>query len=294
MRDGVFLGAFEFQFDISDVKSSMDRFNTYATYGSIITSLCILFVVIILLNKETSRLDALRQADTLREDVERITRHDLKSPLVGTLNGINFLEQYTQTTEEQKEILSEMHKSAITGLNLINRSLDIYKMETGKYTFQPVLVDITGVCRQVANDLSGLAVGQNISITISRTDTPEGTQDSLIAYAEETLCYSLFANLVKNGIEASGPNGEVTVSLSSNDVITAKIHNMGTVPESIRENFFEKFTTAGKHGGTGLGTYSARLMARTMGGSIFMDSSEETGTTITVKLPKEITIEKVA
>ena len=294
MRDGVFLGAFEFQFDISDVKSSMDRFNTYATYGSILTSLCILLVVIVLLNKETSRLSALRQADTLREDVDRITKHDLKSPLVGALNGINFLEQYTQTTDEQKEMLGEMRESVITGLNLINRSLDIYKMETGKYTFQPVLVDMAAVCRRVASDLSGLAADRNVSVTILRTDTPEGTPDSLSAYAEETLCYSLFANLVKNAIEASEPDSEVIVSLSSNAVITVNVHNTGTVPDSIRDIFFDKFATAGKHGGTGLGTYSARLMARTMGGTISMDSSDETGTTVTVTLPKEITIDKGA
>jgi signal transduction histidine kinase len=49
--------------------------------------------------------------------------------------------------------------------------------------------------------------------------------------------------------------------------------------------FFEKYTTLGKRGGTGLGTYSARLMARTMGGDVELDTSEPGATTVTVRLP---------
>jgi len=37
--------------------------------------------------------------------------------------------------------------------------------------------------------------------------------------------------------------------------------------------------------GTGLGAYSARLMARTLGGDISLQSAKETGTCVTVSLP---------
>jgi signal transduction histidine kinase len=57
------------------------------------------------------------------------------------------------------------------------------------------------------------------------------------------------------------------------------------VPEEIRDRFFEKYTTAGKATGTGLGTYSARLIAETHGGSVHLETSEETGTTVSVHLP---------
>lgn len=220
MRNGDFLGAFEFQFDISDIKKQLDRFNTYATYGSIIASLCILFGVIVLLKKESSRLAALRQAEQLRTDVDQITRHDLKSPLVGALNGINYLKQFTKTDPEQEEVLEEMHKSAIAGLDLINRSLDIYKMETGKYKYHPTPVDIAATCRRVATDLSGLAAARRVTINIQRDDQVENALTPLEASGEETLCYSLFANLVKNGVEASPPDKEVGILLSSNSHAT--------------------------------------------------------------------------
>ena len=42
---------------------------------------------------------------------------------------------------------------------------------------------------------------------------------------------------------------------------------------------------AGKKSGTGLGAYSARLMAETQGGAITVTTSDEEGTAITIELP---------
>ena len=64
----------------------------------------------------------------------------------------------------------------------------------------------------------------------------------------------------------------------------AAIANKGAVPESVRERFFEKYATAGKARGTGLGTYSARLIALSHGGDIAM-ATDDAGTVVTVRLP---------
>jgi CheY-like chemotaxis protein len=52
----------------------------------------------------------------------------------------------------------------------------------------------------------------------------------------------------------------------------------------LRDKFFEKYSTAGKLGGTGLGTYSSHLLARVQGGSLTMETSESSGTTLTLML----------
>jgi CheY-like chemotaxis protein len=66
--------------------------------------------------------------------------------------------------------------------------------------------------------------------------------------------------------------------------VEVRVHNAGAVPAAVRERFFDKYSTAGKSGGSGLGTYSARLMARTQQGDIEMQSSEARGTTLVVRL----------
>jgi signal transduction histidine kinase len=96
----------------------------------------------------------------------------------------------------------------------------------------------------------------------------------------------MFANLVGNAVDAAPPGSAVTVALerSGNGNIRAAVINKGEVPREIQDRFFEKYATSGKTRGTGLGTYSARLIAMAHGGDIAMRS--EGGTvTVTVTLP---------
>ena len=84
---------------------------------------------------------------------------------------------------------------------------------------------------------------------------------------------------VGNGIETG-----IDLETGDGQVVT-HIHNEGAVPMPVREHFFEKYVTHGKTHGTGIGTYSARLMAETQGGRIAMETSDESGTRLSVTLP---------
>ena len=58
------------------------------------------------------------------------------------------------------------------------------------------------------------------------------------------------------------------------------------MPRDNGDKFVEKYVSSGKSHGTGLENYSAMSAATTQGGSIHLETSEEKGTTITVRLPK--------
>ena len=62
------------------------------------------------------------------------------------------------------------------------------------------------------------------------------------------------------------------------------IDNPGEVPVELRERFFDKYASSEKIGGTGLGTYSIRLMAEVQGGSVSMDTGSGV-TKLTITLP---------
>jgi signal transduction histidine kinase len=287
MRGKDFLGAFELVFDVTGPKRELARFNVYATAGSFVISFALLGVVLLLLRQEAAKEHSRLQADKLREDVEQITRHDIKTPLLGVLSGITYLENYTGLDREQKEMLDDMRQAVNTGMDLISRSLDLYKMETGAYEYAPADVDILSVCRRVADDLSELAAQRGVAVKASFGDEPLACGDALILSVEENLFYAVLANLVKNGIEASAPGETVSMRMTADSEFFVAVHNRAPVPEAVRAHFFDKYATAGKRTGTGLGTYSARLMVEVMGGRIDMDSSEERGTTVTVALPRQ-------
>jgi CheY-like chemotaxis protein len=151
-------------------------------------------------------------------------------------------------------------------------------MEQGSYEFRPRPIDLAEVARRVAADLESQAESKGVRVRVSAQGAPG-------ALAEEHLCYSMLANLIKNAIEAAPDGGEVSVALERRDTaLLAHVHNAGAMLESVRPRFFQKYATAGKRGGVGLGAYSARLLARVQNGDISMRTSEAEGTTLTLQL----------
>ncbi len=226
---------------------------------------------------------ALKESSLLRENVEHILRHDLKTPLNAVIGYSALLKEEMTLKPEQRKMLEKMEDSGYKMLNMINNSLDLYKMETGTYQYRIDFVEILDVLHKVVADTKNLSTRKNLSLDI----LVDVIQGDLIVQGEELLCYSMFANLIKNAIEASPKSGHITISLSEKDSAIISIHNQGAVPKEIRGKFFDKYITAGKQKGTGLGTYSAKLMAETQEGSIHLETSEETGTTVTVLLIKK-------
>ncbi|MCP4702227.1 MAG: response regulator [Gammaproteobacteria bacterium] len=229
----------------------------------------------------------LEETAILRENVERITRHDIKTPLSGIINIPEILMRDPALAEEHKGLLKIAAEGGRRILEMVNRSLDVYKMETGTYCYEPVTVNVLPLFHKIIREMEQLSTKKDMSIEIRVHGRPAAKEDRFAVQGEPLLCYSLFANLIKNAVEASPEKEIVTLSVEKKEeecFIT--IHNRGAVPERIRERFFEKYVTAGKFQGTGLGTYSAKLMAETQGGGIALQTSAENGTAITVRLGK--------
>jgi len=214
----------------------------------------------------------------LREDIERIARHDLKGPMTVFLNAPEMLRAAGQLNDAQQDILNLQIRTTRRLMEMIHHSLDLFKMEQGTYRLNPVDVDIAKVLREVISECEGLASLKKITCRLCVNGATD-ENDSFVVSGEELLFSTIFSNLIKNAIEASPENGTVFIDLQKAPV-TISIKNKGLVAEQIRDRFFERYVTFGKHRGTGLGTYSARVMARTLGGDLTLDSSEGNGNTI--------------
>jgi signal transduction histidine kinase len=227
-----------------------------------------------------------KKAELLREDVERMTRHDLKSPLTAVLTLPQLLRRDGNLTDRQGDMLSLMQHAGYRMLNMINQSLDLYRMERGVYELTPAQVDVLPILDNIAGELHGVIEAQDQSLDIAVRGAPRQPGDAFTVRGEEMLLYTMFSNLIKNALEASPRGGRVSIALAEGPTMDVAIANAGAVPLAIRPTFFEKFSTAGKKDGTGLGTYGARLIAETHGARIAMATSEARGTTVTVSFPK--------
>jgi signal transduction histidine kinase/CheY-like chemotaxis protein len=226
--------------------------------------------------QNTALLDAIR----LREEVERIARHDLKTPLASIASVPRLLRERRVLDPRESELVGMVEGAAMRVLSMVNLSLDLYRMEQGTYRLREQAVDLATLVHTVARELQAHARSKQVRL---RLDFPPRR---LYAQGEELLCYSTLANVAKNALEASPEGGEVSVKLArEDDMVVLAVHNMGEVPTEVRAEFFTKYATHGKPNGHGLGAYSARLMARVQRGDLTMDSGPG-GTTLTLRLPR--------
>ncbi len=216
---------------------------------------------------------------SLRETVENITRHDLKTPLNGILGVAQILLEEENILPEQSKMLRMQESAGYRMLEMINRSLDMVKMELGDYELDPHPVDLHRIVTRVLGEVRKNAVTVTIDGEKARND-----QEFMVT-GEELLFYSMLSNLIKNAVEATPGNESIRIAMESGDKNKISIWNPTAVPQEIRGQFFGKYTTFGKSSGTGLGAYSAKLIAETMGGAIQMQTADDTGTEITIIIP---------
>jgi signal transduction histidine kinase len=192
---------------------------------------------------------------------------------------------HSTITGEEREMLKLLGDAGRRMLEMINRSIDLCRMENGTYALRAAPTDALKVSRQIVAALAETSLRRGVVLELRAGGRIAGSNEAFTVNAEELLLYSMLFNLARNAVEASPAGSTVTLSFAREKAGVIAIHNAGAIPEKIRGRFFEKFATAGKPGGTGLGAYSAQLIARTLGGSIAFETSEISGTTVTVRLP---------
>ncbi|MCP3921664.1 MAG: response regulator [Desulfobacterales bacterium] len=226
------------------------------------------------------------QAAKLRDDIEEITRHDLKNPLTGIFSAVDIMEMIGDLSDAQNEALEIMKSSANKMISMVNTSLYLYKMERNIYNLESTDINIIDIIKRIVKEFDSIFKRYKTSVSLFVNDKPVSEEDVFNIKGEMLLFYSMMANLIKNAAEANPESEPITVLLNKKDSTSfISVKNKETVPSEIHKTFFDKFATSGKKGGTGLGTYSAKMITKTLGGEISMTSSKKDGTTILISFP---------
>jgi hypothetical protein len=228
--------------------------------------------------------DGMLELARLREQVENITRHDMKGSLAGVIGLVQTLAYDNSLNANQIGQLRMAEDTALQVLDMINLSSELFKIETGRFELDAQPVKIGDILKRIV-EISQTTFAEKHLIISFDTDVPTG-EALPQALGDAMFCYSLFQNLIKNACEAAPENSLVSVTLNNDSPLSVMIQNRGAVPAEIRDRFFGKFVTHGKQGGTGLGAYSAKMLTEAQNGSIALDVFDAGNqTTITVTLP---------
>ncbi|MDB9526804.1 PAS domain S-box protein [Oscillatoria sp. CS-180] len=204
--------------------------------------------------------------------------HEVRNPLTTVLMGLHSFEQM-DLPERAKMRLSFALEESERLQRLLNeilmyardQHLDLEPLELGP--FLQLLCDEFGH-QPVAEARSLHTLG------LERPCKVMGDRDRL---------KQVFINLISNACEAAPTDGTVTCSLAVDaHWITAKVHNEGEpIPPDILPQLMQPFFTT-KSTGNGLGLAITRRIIEAHEGTIQFSSSSETGTTVTVRIPRHV------
>lgn len=226
----------------------------------------------------------------LRDEFERLGQHDLKNPVAGIVNFAGSLLADPTLGQTHKDIVQYIEHSAYRVLDMVNRSLDLYKMELGTYVYEGSTLDLSQALGRVLAEVASEMATQGLQLVLQHQGQTVAQLPPVWAIGDDTLLHALLGNLLRNALDAAAPQTPLVLALDTEGPwARLALTNDGVVPPQIRERFFDKFATAGKAHGHGLGTFSARLMARTQSGELLMSTSDSTHTTtLTLSLPRPV------
>lgn len=168
-------------------------------------------------------------------------------------------------------------------LALVDDLVDLQAIERPEFTPEKEEIDLADVARRAAGLLAVRAAARGV-----RVDAPAAF-DSLPATGEFKRALQIVMNLLTNAIRYSPEGGMVWVRTDREGDLAALIvadQGKGIAAED-QARVFEKFERVDptEPGGTGLGLYIARRLARSMGGDIALDSAPGQGARFTFTLP---------
>ena len=98
----------------------------------------------------------------------------------------------------------------------------------------------------------------------------------------------MFFNLILNACEATAEtDGSIVVDAKNTPTgFEIRVHDSGHgIPTGIRDSLFDPFVSSGKPNGTGLGLAIVSKIVQDHSGTVSIEQTSESGTTVLVRLP---------
>ncbi len=197
--------------------------------------------------------------------------------------------------DETNALLQIVNRNSEEMLQLVNQVLDFAKIKAGRLEVNSEFTDLTLLLTDLVNRFYPLANRKNITLDLNQ---PTEHKNVLID-ADKLLKIS--TNLVSNAIKYSEKGSAVDLGWTiENNRLTLVVKDNGIgISEADQKRVFEKFyqvdaTITRKGEGTGLGLTFVKELVDLMGGTIKLVSKKNSGTTVTVTLPIEKSIQQTA
>ena len=234
----------------------------------------------------TKARDIAVQAEIAKDEFLANMSHEIRTPLNAILGFVTILQKRV-TEEKSLHYLSIIDSSGKSLLTIINDILDFSKIQSGKFVISPYQIASVQEFSTEMLLFASKAYEKNIIYSVYiDPNMPSSISVDL------TRVNQIISNLLSNAIKFTPEDGEIKVKVTIvNSTLIVSIQDNGIgIPLEHQSKIFSAFeqadgSTTRKYGGTGLGLSISSKLAELMNGTLTFTSSEDKGSTFTLKLP---------
>ena len=238
--------------------------------------------------------DAAIEASRVKSEFLAGMSHEIRTPL-NAIIGMSELLAKTYLSAEQKNYIRVFQKAGDNLLSLVNDILDLAKIEAGQLILEDIHFDLLDTVEECTEVYAAKAAEKGIGL-LSHVHNDLANRRT----GDSKRLRQILLNLISNAMKFT-EQGEIVVSVQrfneaeadNDDTVLFSVSDTGIgIAREKLEIIFTSFTqadssTTRRYGGTGLGLTISRSLVGMMGGSIWVESEQGTGSVFkfTAKLP---------
>lgn len=251
--------------------------------------------------------ERLQELDKMKDDFLATISHEFRTPLT-SIRAFSELLQTSPSisTDDRNRFLSIIVSETDRLTRLINQVLDLAKLESGRFKFNPLDCPMLEIAREALHSSLALAVSQKKSLRLmlghhecSIQESDENIPDQPMVHADPDRLLQVFNNLIANALNFSPSESTITLRLAHDEKTTLQVRvedeGAGIHEEEIElifDRFYQSNTKqSGKPRGTGLGLAISRQIIETLGGKLWAENRRNSegkiiGAVFIFELPK--------
>jgi two-component system phosphate regulon sensor histidine kinase PhoR len=215
--------------------------------------------------------------------------HNLKAPLSAISSMLSVLQGafIGDLNDQQKEYLRRVDRRVRSMISMIGELLCLAQKRREKQRLILKMIDFNRLTERLSRTFTDEAARKDLNFEIVIPPNLPPIQ------GDPEMIEQMLENLVSNAIRYSSGGGKVTVELQANKNRSVRIlvcDNGIGIPNNAMPHIFEEFyradnAKAKEESGTGLGMCIIKEIVDQHGGTIHIESEENAGTVVAVKLP---------
>jgi K+-sensing histidine kinase KdpD len=231
--------------------------------------------------------DDLRSANKLKMGYISHLSHELKTPLTSIKAYVESLADHIDDADfpEKKEFLGIISSETDRLIRMVNKVLDVSKIEFGNRTLKRRLFSLAALVGEVESSIQPYLRDKRLRLIV------EIPPNLPLIDGDEDLVKQVFINLISNAVKFSPNDARIFIE-AVEDAVAVKVivtdEGVG-IPEEDLQNIFKQFyqVRRGAGEGVGLGLAIVKNIIEQHGGYVTCSSRLGEGSTFTFTLPKE-------